>query len=73
MQVFKYEGHGDSWVKPQSGIAVQLPKDTLVYAELAEEIHDPENRNKSRRTAFHIIDGIVLGGMEIWQKCFKER
>ncbi|KAF2352472.1 G-patch domain [Trinorchestia longiramus] len=58
-------------------VKLELPPDTLIYAELVEEIHDmsvdiplpcdekAEKRRHKRVWALHVIDGIVLNGYNI--------
>ena len=57
---------------PVGDINIELPPDTLVYAELVYEIRK-EFRLQSKVLALHILDALVLGGEDISQKYVKER
>ena len=57
---------------PVGDINIELPPDTLVYAELVFEIRK-EFRLQSKVLALHILDALVLGGEDISQKYVRER
>lgn len=51
---------------------MELVRDTLLYGELVQELRG-EGRSQKRSTALHIIDAIVLGGVDVSQLHLKER
>ncbi|XP_076396759.1 cap-specific mRNA (nucleoside-2'-O-)-methyltransferase 1-like [Megachile rotundata] len=53
-------------------INVELPPDTLVYAEIVQEI-TKEYQDQQQVLALHIIDAVILGGENIGHKCLKDR
>lgn len=61
----------NSW-HPITDIKLELPPDTLVYAELISEI-TKERRSQHRLYALHILDAWILGGEDISQKYLPER
>lgn len=77
--IFMSRGNGDllqyterkTW-SPMDGIRVQLPRDTLVYAEIVRELSG-EGKSQIGRKALHIIDAIVLGGEDIRHKPLRQR
>ncbi|KAK7072367.1 Cap-specific mRNA (nucleoside-2'-O-)-methyltransferase 1 [Halocaridina rubra] len=61
--VFRWEGRINApWKRVDTKL--ELPPDTLVYAELVTE-HRGESKAQRRQTTFHIIDGLVLNGKDI--------
>ncbi|XP_014226750.1 cap-specific mRNA (nucleoside-2'-O-)-methyltransferase 1 isoform X1 [Trichogramma pretiosum] len=57
---------------PFNNPGVELPRDTLVYAEWVLEMRR-EDRAQSKTYALHIIDALCLGGENISQKFLTER
>lgn len=51
---------------------VELVRDTLVFGELVLEMRG-EARSQKRSHAFHIIDAIVLGGVDVSELNIQER
>ncbi|XP_063993658.1 cap-specific mRNA (nucleoside-2'-O-)-methyltransferase 1-like isoform X2 [Diachasmimorpha longicaudata] len=51
---------------------IELPPNTLVYAELVEELRGLEN-NIRRTEALHIVDAYLLGGEDISRNSLPER
>lgn len=51
---------------------VELIRDTLVYAELVQELRG-EGRSQMRSNALHIIDAIYLGGEDVSHFQMEER
>lgn len=49
-----------------------LPADTLVYGEIVEETQG-EGKSQMKYFAFHIIDGLFLGGEDIRNRNLDER
>jgi len=49
---------------------IPLPKDTVVYAELVVEVSVDLT---TRVSAFHIIDGFILGGKDIRSLHYTQR
>ncbi|XP_014206448.1 cap-specific mRNA (nucleoside-2'-O-)-methyltransferase 1 [Copidosoma floridanum] len=68
-QVFKYTN--GQW-KPLNDILIDLPRDTLVYAELVSELRS-EERSQIKTYGLHIIDAFQLGSENISQKHITER
>lgn len=61
--VFRWEGRAvSSWMRVDTKL--ELPPNTLVYAELVVE-HRGEHKAQRKLTTFHLIDGIVLNGKDI--------
>ncbi|XP_069191873.1 cap-specific mRNA (nucleoside-2'-O-)-methyltransferase 1 isoform X2 [Procambarus clarkii] len=61
--VFRWEGRGvSSWMRVDT--RVELPPDTLVYAEIVTE-HRGEHKAQRKLTTLHLIDGLILNGKDI--------
>lgn len=61
--VFRWEGRGgSSWMRVDTRL--ELPPDTLVYAELVTE-HRGEHKAQRKLTTLHLIDGLILNGKDI--------
>lgn len=63
----KYDKKHKMWTKLEKNI-IGIPS-TLIYGELVEEFDDNDNTY----CALHIIDGIVLGGIDIVELSLQER
>eukprot|EP00794_Sanderia_malayensis_P017829 gene17829-19612_t len=73
--VFQWEPsrlHGEPHWKKLEGSNLELPRDTLIEAELVAE-YKGEGRGQRRMNAVHIIDAICLGGDFIADKSFSDR
>jgi cap1 methyltransferase len=68
--VFRWEITKSRWQKVMESI--ELARDTLVYAELVQELRG-EGRSQKRSYALHIIDAVCLGGVDVSQLHLKER
>lgn len=61
--VFRWEGRGySSWMRVDTRL--ELPPDTLVYAEIVTE-HRGEHKAQRKLTTLHFIDGLILNGKDI--------
>ncbi|MPC98720.1 Cap-specific mRNA (nucleoside-2'-O-)-methyltransferase 1 [Portunus trituberculatus] len=61
--VFRWEGRGHAtWMRVDTRL--ELPPDTLVYAELVTE-HRGEHKAQRKLTTLHLIDGLILNGKDI--------
>lgn len=61
--VFRWEGRGvASWMRVDTRL--ELPPDTLVYAELVTE-HRGEHKAQRKLTTLHLIDGLILNGKDL--------
>ncbi|KAG9431860.1 cap-specific mRNA (nucleoside-2'-O-)-methyltransferase 1 [Apis mellifera carnica] len=67
--VYRYLKYG--WVEV-SDINIELPSNTLVYAEVVHEMKR-EFRHQQKVLALHIIDAFILGGEDVSQKYLRER
>lgn len=67
-KVYRFSGGKWKLVNDEMDIADQ----TLVYGDLVDEITQFEGKQITQ-TAFHIIDGMVLGGKDIRNLSYKER
>ena len=68
--VFRWDVSKSRWQKVIEKI--ELARDTLVYAELVQELQG-EGRSQKRSYALHIIDAMYLGGIDVSQLHLKER
>lgn len=68
--VYCYTSNG-TWKRLQN-IALEISADTLVYGEIVTELHDEKN-SPTFDTSLHIIDGIILGGINIRNLPLKDR
>ena len=68
--VFRWDISKSRWQKVMESI--ELARDTLVYAELVQELRG-EGRSQKRSYALHIIDAVCLGGVDVSQLHLKER
>lgn len=59
--VYKYENK--TW-SPVTEVFVEMPPNTFIYGEIAKEL-DGEGGSQTMVYALHIIDGMVLGGIDI--------
>lgn len=71
---FKYETASGKWVQvpPMNECGLELSPDTLVYGEIVPEVIGTF-RAQRRINVFHIIDGYILGGINISQLHYTER
>ncbi|KAG7162210.1 Cap-specific mRNA (nucleoside-2'-O-)-methyltransferase 1-like [Homarus americanus] len=61
--VFRWEGRGvSSWMRLDTKL--ELPPDTLVYAEIVTE-HRGEHKAQRKLNTLHLIDGLILNGKDI--------
>lgn len=58
------------WVREQ--ISLELPPDTLVYAEMASELRG-EYKSQHKTHALHILDAYLLGGVDVSQLHLSDR
>jgi cap1 methyltransferase len=65
-----YNQKTGSW--SQSFHRIELPQDTLIYAEIVRELQG-EGKSQTSIYALHIIDAISLGGIDIRKKSLSER
>ncbi|XP_070494607.1 cap-specific mRNA (nucleoside-2'-O-)-methyltransferase 1-like [Chironomus tepperi] len=72
--VYSYNMSTNNWesVENQNIGKLELPANTLIYGEIVKELSG-ENRSQIASNAFHIIDGIVIGGKDIRQLSLVER
>lgn len=69
--VFRWEGRGHAtWMRVDTRL--ELPPDTLVYAELVTE-HRGEHKAQRKLTTLHLIDGLILNGKDIRTSHIVER
>lgn len=68
--VFTYSSNG-TW-KPLQNVVLEISADTLIYGEIAKESIG-ESKSQTVVYALHIIDGLVLGGINIRHLPLKER
>lgn len=61
--VYKYNTGSNTW-QPLTEIFIEIPPNTLFYGEIVKELTG-EGGAQTMVYAMHIIDGIVLGGMDI--------
>lgn len=70
--VYRYDG--SLWVPmPQHEPHLELPSKTLVYAEFAHEIYGSSPSNQMVIDAFHIIDALILGGVDLRTMHYTQR
>ncbi|XP_031559372.1 cap-specific mRNA (nucleoside-2'-O-)-methyltransferase 1-like [Actinia tenebrosa] len=73
--VYKWNGKpnysGSRWSKLDK-CTTAIPKDTLIDAEIVSELQG-EGKGQRRSTAIHILDVIVLGGIDVRDKHQTER
>lgn len=69
--VFMYRN--DKWILTPSDLMLVLPPKTFVYGEIVTEYTTSEKGLMKETQAFHIIDGMCLGGVDIRQKSLQER
>lgn len=67
-KVYRFSGGKWKLVSDEIDIADQ----TLVYADFVDEITQYEGKQITQ-TAFHIIDGLILGGKDIRELAYQER
>jgi cap1 methyltransferase len=65
-----YNAKTGSWTS--SSQRIELPADTLIYAEIVKELQG-EGKKQTSIYALHIIDGISLGGIDIRKKSLSDR
>ncbi|KAL0278281.1 UNVERIFIED_CONTAM: hypothetical protein PYX00_000138 [Menopon gallinae] len=70
-----YRLENQRWNKVKDNSNFKLPGGTLVYGELVDEyvVNSNNIRAQYRRTAFHIVDGLFLGGEDIRRKQITDR
>ncbi|RWS18523.1 cap-specific mRNA (nucleoside-2'-O-)-methyltransferase 1-like protein, partial [Leptotrombidium deliense] len=61
---------GEKWRKIE--MKVQLPPETLVFGEKVQEVRG-EGKAQRHTEAFHIIDALFLGGIDVRLKKFDDR
>lgn len=64
--IYKYKS--GKFLKLLNGPAIELAPMTVVYGEFCTEYN-----GRLKQTAFHIIDGVVLGGIDIRNRSLSER
>ncbi|CRK87694.1 CLUMA_CG001485, isoform A [Clunio marinus] len=69
--VVSYNMNTNTW-EPLTDRQLEMSGDTLLYGEIVKELIG-ENRGQMASTAFHIIDGIVLGGKDVRHLSLVER
>ncbi|CAL8078849.1 unnamed protein product [Orchesella dallaii] len=72
-KVYRYDSTiKENWRLINSEVEIDIPGDTIVYADIVKEItfHQGEEIN---RPAFHIIDGMRLGGKDIGDMDYRKR
>lgn len=70
-EVFYYNTKIGSW-QPLKDMQLELAPSTLVYGEIVTELQGQGN-SQVTIYAFHIIDGITLGGVDIRKNALQER
>ncbi|XP_058814458.1 cap-specific mRNA (nucleoside-2'-O-)-methyltransferase 1 isoform X2 [Topomyia yanbarensis] len=70
-EILQYNSTKDTWSLIKD-VHLELPSETLVYGEIVKELQG-EGRSQVTIHAFHIIDGIVLGGYDIRKWPLTER
>lgn len=70
-EVHQYSAERKTW-NLVVGMRIELPRDTLVYAEIVTELSG-QGRAQTSIKAFHIIDGMVLGGENIRAQPLRKR
>lgn len=69
--IFKWDGSINiKWNKVE--LAMELPSETLVYAEIVQELKG-EGRAQRKINAMHLIDVLYLGGTDVRNLSFIER
>ena len=69
--VYYWDGSASSkWIKLEAKF--ELSPKTLVYGEYVQELKG-EGKAQRRIAAFHMIDPLFIGGMDVRHKCFEER
>lgn len=61
--VYRYKANG-SWEDLRDTISVELTPNTLIFGEIAKELTG-QGKSQTVVNALHIIDGIILGGIDI--------
>lgn len=70
--IYKWDGQsGSKWTKMEM-LNAEIPKNTLFYAELVQELQG-EGKGQRRKTALHIIDVLVLGDEDVRKLSYKDR
>lgn len=68
--VVMYNHKNESW--NDCPISFELSPNTLLFGEIVQE-YQGEGRKQTKKYSFHIIDGIMLGGIDIRSKNLKRR
>ena len=68
--VFRWDISKCRWLKLTEN--VELVRDTLIYGELIQELRG-EGRSQKRSSALHIVDAVILGGVDVSKLHLKER
>lgn len=68
---YKYELASGKWTQV-TGVGLELSPDTLVYGEIVPELIGQQRRQR-KISVFHIIDGYILGGINISHLHYTER
>lgn len=70
-QVYRWEGSSrGKWIK--ENLSVEIPNDTLVFAEIVQELRG-EGKGQRKLNTLHIIDAVFLGGKDIRNLHYTER
>ncbi|XP_053685471.1 cap-specific mRNA (nucleoside-2'-O-)-methyltransferase 1 [Sabethes cyaneus] len=69
--ILQHNASNGAWTALKD-VHLELPAKTLIYGEIVNELHG-EGRSQITIQAFHIIDGIILGGVDIRKWSLVER
>lgn len=70
--ILKYNKDKNSW-EATTNINLEMPAQTIVFAEVVQEYHTSAEKMQSSKTSFHIIDAIILGGRDVRKFPLKQR
>ncbi|XP_052769831.1 cap-specific mRNA (nucleoside-2'-O-)-methyltransferase 1-like [Mya arenaria] len=60
------------WVKPEDGLRLELPRDTLIEAEIVTELRG-EGTGQRKVTTIHALDALFLFGRDVRNLHFNDR